>query len=159
MVSAFCVATDLWREPRTPSLREGVDADVGGSISGGEWSGVDGRAVRSFFPPSAPSLRDGVEAFEDAGNGEVDLRDAVRCEAFFEPPRLPSLEDFGFLSGSGESDSDSEVVAEAVATAVADFPRWSAEGCEFRGALARLALRLPTLEGLIFVSGDGESSE
>ena len=69
-VSVFCGVADLWRPPRTPSLREGVFLDVGVSACGGCGSGDDERNMRPFLPPA--SLPDGVEVFEDAGgDGEV----------------------------------------------------------------------------------------
>jgi hypothetical protein len=62
------------------------------------------------------------------------------------------LEDlFGFFCGRGESESESELVADI---------RLLGAGClETGGCLERLPPRLPTLVGLTFAVGGGESSE
>ena len=68
-ISVFCGVADLWRPPRTPSLREGVCWDVEVSACG-ECGPGDERNMFPFLPP--PSLPDGVEVFEDAGGGDKD---------------------------------------------------------------------------------------
>jgi hypothetical protein len=149
-ISVFCGVAALWRPPRTPSLREGVCWDVEVSASGKCGPGGDECNVFPFLPP--PSLPDGVEVFEDAGGGDEDWRDAVAWEAFLEPPIVPSLENFfGFFSGVGESEADSEVVAEL---------RRSRTGrCETGVFLERLPPRLPTLPSLVFPTSEESSEE
>jgi hypothetical protein len=131
-------------------LREGVFLDVEVSACGGCGSGDDERNVCPILPPL--SLPDGVEAFEDAGGGDEDRRDAMAWEALFEPLIVPSLDDFfGLFSGVGESEADSEVEAE--------LRRLRTGWRETGGFLERLPPRLPTLTSLTFATGGEESSE
>ena len=74
-------------------------------------------------------------------------------EAFFEPPIVPSLDNFfGFFSGAGESDADSEVVAE--------LRRLRTGWSETDGFWGRFVPpRLPTLTSLVFPTGEESSEE
>jgi hypothetical protein len=118
----------------------------------GECGPGDGeRNVFPFLPP--PSFLDCVGAFEDSGGGDEDWRNAVTWEAFFEPLIVPSLDDFfGFISGVGESEADSEVVVE--------LRRLRTGWRETGGFLERLVPpRLPTLTGLVLPTCEESSEE
>ena len=124
------------------------------SFAGVRWGVADfGR------PPSMPSLRDGVEGFDDGVAGEEDLRRGAG-ERFFLPPRAPSLEaglglDLAFDDGGGDEESEPD----AVALEAFDL-RWA---CGVGGCSSVVDLRerprLPILGGLCLTSGTRESSD
>ena len=115
-------------------------------------TGDEERSVQSFLPPRAPTLRDGVEGFEDIGEDEEDWRDAVGIEAFLEPPRFPSLEEFlAFFSGGGESESEFDLEGE--------LRRFGTAALEIGSILERLPPNPPILRALDAFDADGLSSE
>ena len=122
------------------------------SFAGVRWGVADfGR------PPSMPSLRDGVEGFDDGGAGEEDFRGGAG-EAFFLPPRAPSLEaglGLGFDDGAGDEESE----ADAVALEAFDVRR----GCDVGSCSSVVDLRerprLPILGGLCLTTGKREPSD